>query len=193
MKKRIFCLLLSLLLVMGSVFTLETEYRGDVDKEENRIAQVELTEEEIIQVETVSFEYPITPDDPEWKELGSVRNKIEACRIPTEILDKMTDEQLIQAILDFPFLIDLFLVNSKEDGVKSLERTCDAYRELLSRSSAKDALLNKVEQQASVCSTEISVEEEFINNALGVLILYQEDFVGKLTVNEVNAIADLLD
>ena len=46
------------------------------------------------------YEYPVTPKDPEWAELGSTRARIEACRIPQEVLKEMTEEQLVQAILD---------------------------------------------------------------------------------------------
>ena len=83
--------------------------------------------------EPFRYVYPITPEDEEWDRIDSVEEKIEACRIPQELLNEMTNEELYQAIMDFPFLCDIFVATSQEEGVESLEKTCDAYRELLSR------------------------------------------------------------
>ena len=51
---------------------------------------------------TEAYEYPVTPNDPEWAELGSTQARIKACRIPQEVLESMTEEQLVQAEFNNP-------------------------------------------------------------------------------------------
>lgn len=83
------------------------------------------------------YKYEVTPDDAEWEQLESVEDKISACRIPENVLANMTEEQLLQAVWDFPFVYDVFSYSSTEEGVKNLENICDAYEELISRKMLK--------------------------------------------------------
>ena len=137
------------------------------------------------------FEYPITPKDEEWSNLGSVQAKIEACRIPQEILDEMTNEQLYQAIMEFPFLVDLFIAPSEQEGVESLERTCDAYRELLSRDNAKDFLMDKINGELNVQRNESTVRKQIQNDALVSLIFYQDKFEEEISIEEYTELMSL--
>lgn len=52
--------------------------------------------------------YDILPGDPEWEQLGSVESKIQACSIDDEVLRNLSDEELMRAVLDYPFIIDVF-------------------------------------------------------------------------------------
>ena len=141
--------------------------------------------------EEVVFEYPITPEDAEWHEIESVEEKIEVCRIPADILCKMTNEQLYEAIMDFPFLVDVFIAPSIEAGIESLERTCDAYCELLRRDDVQEFLMEKVAEQNKKRSVELSVKEEFENNVLASLVLFQEDFYGTMSITEIRELTDI--
>lgn len=173
MKLKVLCLMNAICIVLGGSYLPQDKFFA---------ASTEVITEDIM----VDFEYPITPDDEAWKELESIEEKIKVCRIPDEILKKMTDEQLIQAILDFPFLYDVFLAPTEEAGVESLKEICDAYAELLTRPSAKEDLLHKVNQQVDVYSNNISAMNELESDALKNLILYQDDYVDGLSVQGMN-------
>ncbi|WP_432406488.1 hypothetical protein [Wukongibacter sp. M2B1] len=86
--------------------------------------------------------YPITPDDKKWEEFTSKKEMLDACRISQDILDEMTTDELIKAVLDFPLIINLYLYNSYEDGLEALEEESDAFKELLKRSDANEKLSN---------------------------------------------------
>ena len=77
--------------------------------------------------------YPITYDSPEWQDFDGVNEKLQACRIPEELLKEMSVEQLVDAVIDFPLLVNVVLYNSSEEGLEALSLQSDAYRELLSR------------------------------------------------------------
>lgn len=74
---------------------------------------------------------------------------LEVCRIPEDTLKKMSEEQLAQAVADFPLLHEVELAYSTEYGIECLASNSDAYRELLQRENAKDALIEKIKELES--------------------------------------------
>ncbi|MGN0083537.1 MAG: M56 family metallopeptidase [Bacteroides fragilis] len=121
--------------------------------------------EDIVQGESV---YPIQPGTEEWEKLGTVQNKKEACRIPCTILKEMTDEELIRAVLDYPFLVEIFLVDDHSIGAKNVYNDCDALQELLSRHTGGMVLTAFMNERAKVSS--ISADEEFENDAIRIIL-----------------------
>ena len=64
------------------------------------------------------YEYPIKPGTTEWEELGTFSRRIAACRIPEETLDAMTTDALVDAVLDFPFLMNLmYIIRQARDSI----------------------------------------------------------------------------
>ncbi len=88
--------------------------------------------------------YLIKPGTEEWVKLGTVQNKKEACRIPEETLKQMSNDELIEATLEYPFLVDIYIFGTHGEGVrtaaKSVYEGCDALRELLDRPDGEAAL-----------------------------------------------------
>jgi hypothetical protein len=86
------------------------------------------------------YVYPLTPDSPGWKGM-TVKEKVSLLRIDEGILHEMTDEQLIRAIADYPYIGDIHLYGiSVFDGIEQVKEYCDALKELLSRPNYQDAL-----------------------------------------------------
>ena len=114
------------------------------------------------------YEYPIVPGDDKWLELETVNDKIEVCRIPQETLENMTDQALIQAVLDYPFICDVFAYDEQDLAIRSLEKNCDAYSELIRRDSGKDSLINTIEKrnENKKTSRSLSAKEEVENDIL---------------------------
>ncbi len=88
--------------------------------------------------------YLIKPGTEEWVKLGTVQNKREALRIPEETLKQMSNDELIEATMEYPFLVDIYLFGTEGDplrsAVNSVYEGCDALRELLSRRDGEEAL-----------------------------------------------------
>ncbi len=121
--------------------------------------------------------YLIQPGTKEWNELGSVQEKHEALRIPKEVLNKMSKDELIQAVLNYPFLIDIFLSSYKVEidggyysppAVESVYENCDALQELFSRWGGKKALKEFYEERMK--TEPASAQEEIENDALEAII-----------------------
>ncbi len=64
-------------------------------------------------------------------------------RIPEEVLNEMTDEELVQAIASYPYLVDIYLYgDSVEDGIAVARGYFSALDELLSRQTAAVAFID---------------------------------------------------
>lgn len=137
-----------------------------------------------------SYLYQLTSEDEEWKSL-TIQEKIEACRIPKVVLYDMSDEELIQAIIDFPFIHEVYLYDDIETGIKSLESISDAYKELINRESGLTSLMNYIRLNIPSVSDEITAEEEFINDVLAAIIAFQEKFQDSLTVSDMEKISEI--
>ena len=118
--------------------------------------------------------YPIQPGTEEWIKLGTEQNKKEACRIPDTTLKKMTDAELIQATLDYPFLVEVFLCCDYSIGVRSVCSDCDALKELLSRDTAKASLVSFMEKRAEMELKSITSDEEFENEAIMAIMAFND-------------------
>lgn len=152
---------------------------------ESKAAEYETMED------TKTYKYPVTAEDAKWNSFESVEEKIEACRIERDILKAMSNEQLVQAVLDFPFLYDVFVTSSFEEGVKVFEKISDAYAELLSRDSAKDAMYDMLLQMKEKSSIKLSAENEVKMDALAILLVFQKEFQNDMTEKELCEIAEI--
>ncbi|MCD2491885.1 hypothetical protein LQE92_04495 [Lacrimispora sp. NSJ-141] len=76
-----------------------------------------------------------------WDDM-TYEEKLNASHIPEEKLISMTDQQLLWAIDDYPFLVNILLFDSYRDGYENLLENCDALRELVSRENAFWKYLN---------------------------------------------------
>jgi uncharacterized protein YxeA len=94
--------------------------------------------------EKSSYEYKVTPGDKEWAEFTSTEQMLDATQIPSDVLNQMTTEELVDAVLDFPLIINIYAYDSYEDGLKALAKDSDAFNEILKRPDAGEKLLNKL-------------------------------------------------
>lgn len=153
------------------------------------------------------YVYPPTPNNPEWKELEDYLDKVEACRIPQEVLKSLSDEQLVQAIIDYPLIYDVFFFSDVNKGVAHLAKTCDAFAELLERETAKDVLLDVIMSEAEDKSINMltengesdsrlankTVRDEIIFDTLVAITIFQERIGAELSDEELASLADVSD
>lgn len=97
--------------------------------------------EEIVSDSPITeYTYPLNIDSPSWSSY-TVLEKVELLKIPDSILKRMTDEALVQAIADFPYIGDIYAYgNSTSDGVATVATYCSALNELLSRKTGIQTL-----------------------------------------------------
>lgn len=92
----------------------------------------------------------------------------------------MSNDELIEAVLEYPFLVDIYLFGMEGEPVrtaaKSVYEGCDALRELLSRRDGEEALrafrdeaLRDFQKNAGKDSKEYAISEWEID-AIGTLL-----------------------
>lgn len=86
------------------------------------------------------YEYPYVPGTQEWIDLGSTSARRRAIQVPDEVLQHMTTDALLQTVLDYPFLSDMYSFNTIEMGYKAVRNHCNSLREFEARPDYLDAL-----------------------------------------------------
>lgn len=97
------------------------------------MAQDTLSDEEYV--------YPVLPGTPEWRNLRSLQEKLDATQIPPEKLKKMSTKALVKACLDYPGFANMWAFNTAQAGFNSVVSGFNGLQELLKRKDAGKALL----------------------------------------------------
>ena len=140
MKKRIFCFILAILMILLSTAAFATEAIPETGKH------------------TLSepYEYRIVPGMEEWAEYDTLERKINACHVPDQLLESMTTEALVDTVLNYPLLINMFAFNTLDAGVRSVASYFGGIDELFSREGAAEEL------RAYMASAEDELDVKYI-------------------------------
>lgn len=81
----------------------------------------------------MQFTYPVTLQSTKWKEFTTHQQMLDVCQIPSHILDEMTTEELIRAVLQYPLLIDIMLYDTPHGGIEATRGQFNGLEALLNR------------------------------------------------------------
>ena len=127
-----------------------------------------------------------------WDKL-EYEDKLKACHIPEETLANMSNQQLLWAIDDYPFLLNIIAFYSYSEGYKNLLENCDALNELLTRKDAFWIFLKHYENLPVPSSIdEVNARDNITNLIYSELILaYMED-AQNFSVEEKEKVLDII-
>lgn len=94
-------------------------------------------------ISTSGYEYPIKPGAKEWVEIGDTFDRVKACQIPVEKLEELSTEELIESVLNYPFIMDIYAYDTLQQGFESVTERFNGLNELLDRDDAAMKLLSK--------------------------------------------------
>lgn len=63
------------------------------------------------------FTYPVRPGSPQWAALPNRASRLAACEISPELLQRMNTENLLDAVLEHPYLSDVFAFDNVQKGL----------------------------------------------------------------------------
>lgn len=119
-----------------------------------------------------------------------------ACQFSNEEIDAMSTEELLFAVLDYPFMIDLFAFNSYREGFLHVYSEFPALAALTAREDYSDVLVS-IYKEMPVASASNQDDEEMCDNILNLSILEiliaQPEMTSCLpdaTIGEIGQIAD---
>jgi len=93
---------------------------------------------------TGAYIYPVLPGTKEWIDLGSLEKRIEACKVPDEILASMSTPALVETVITYPFFSALYSFDKIEWGLESLNKKFGGLQELLKRKDAYECTLDMI-------------------------------------------------
>lgn len=126
---------------------------------EEEIEIVAMTDaDDWIDEKTGEISFPIDADSEEWKNFDTHDEMVEACTIPDEILAEISTADLVDLVLDYPLLIDMFSFDTYEMGMEVISKNFNGMCELLSREGAAQLLLDAYCEKAVL--SESSLEGE---------------------------------
>jgi len=98
-------------------------------------------------IESQVYDFPIKLGTDEWKSLKNLEEKIEACHVPEEIILNMKTEHLIETVLNYPLLGNIYFYNTIDEGIKEVSSYFEGLKELMKRPDAADKLLEAYDKE----------------------------------------------
>lgn len=95
---------------------------------------------------SLRFAYPVRPGDPQWAALPNRTSRLAACEIAPELLQRMNTENLLDAVLEHPYLYDIFAFDNVQKGLACLTEDIAAVRVLLNRADAESVIQNRLKE-----------------------------------------------
>ena len=105
------------------------------------------------------YEYPVVPGTPEWLSYATVIGRRKACQVPDEILEHMTTDALLQTVLDYPFLSDMYAFNTIEMGYEAVRKHCNSLREFENRPDRLETLSRYCQANYSLSKKESTLKD----------------------------------
>ncbi len=87
--------------------------------------------------------YPLTPDDDSWKEIKRFDEMLDVCQIDQSRLVKMSTNELFDAVLNYPLLVNVFLYDTIKEGIENVKKQFNGMSELLQREDFEKILLSR--------------------------------------------------
>lgn len=91
------------------------------------------------------YAYTVVPGTQAWAELDSLDAKIAACAVPQERMEAMTTSALLETVLDYPLLVNLWAYDTLEEGVASVSGYFGGVPLLLGRPDGAECIRTALE------------------------------------------------
>lgn len=124
------------------------------------------------------YQYPILPGTAEWRALNTLEEKIRACHVDEELLASMTTPALLETVLTYPLLVNIYAFNSIESGMKNVSMYFPGISLLAAREDVNGCLIEYAQaaaQRREETSTISKLNMETLSRYLGVELSEIED------------------
>lgn len=92
-----------------------------------------------------SYNYPVLPGMEKWKLFTTTQEMIDACQIPTNILERQTTQAVFQGIWEYPFFFEItFRHNYYQQDFETVFANTNVYKEFIVRKDAGQCLFSRL-------------------------------------------------
>lgn len=122
------------------------------------------------------FKFPIKPGSAQWMSFETHQQKIDACRIPDNLLPLLSTEELVEICMEYPLLIDAYAYNNIVEGMQQVASAFNGFQELFKRKDNCICLFdylrsNDLRQKNTFGLDEINLAKKTIYYALAEVLL----------------------
>ena len=134
----------------------------------------------------------------DWGEFDNHVDKVNASQIPDYLLNQMTTEQLVNAVLHYPYLIDIMAYDSYEMAFKDVSQHFNGLLELLVREDGAQKLLERM-QQISIPGDIVTTHSTNVDPQAHLEIMFldilsaQPEFLNQLDQEEYDELIQTVD
>lgn len=90
--------------------------------------------------------YPVLPGSAEWNTFYEPEQKLAACYVSPDELNCMTTDALVETVINYPLMIDIYAFESIDVGIEEVSTHFAGIEELFSRDDAVASLSNYCQQ-----------------------------------------------
>lgn len=170
-SKKITSVLLTLTLIFGCTCLWASAETAKVSPDEHYIALMKATD---------------------WSLYEDHSINIQRAQIPDYLLNQMTTEQLINAVLHYPYLIDMLCYDTYSAGFESVSKYFNDLSELLNRKDSAQKLAERLE--STPVQRSHSVDGEAVMNGMFLdVLLAQPEFMNQFSEQETEEVLEMVD
>lgn len=174
--KKILCLIMGLILGLTTFSSPLVSFASDGITETSTSNQ---NDEHYI---TEPYQYPILPGMDEWRKFDNNVDMMEACLIPEDILKCMTTEALLETVLSYPLLSNMFRWETVQEGYEFMLRNFNGLQELMQRPDLDDVINTFSSTSCYTNNYDGSYKEYIKNRALNVFSAYESNFETEMLI-----------
>jgi len=140
------------------------------------------------------YNFPIKPGSPAWADLQSHDEMIAVCQLPGEILKEISTPGLVQTVLNYPLLSDMYAFSAVQQGFDSVTANFNGLQELLKRDNAAKEIAKFYYVLSPEAATTQSIEEQgdyIFRIAHTEVILAQYTVLEQLSAVELKELANV--
>lgn len=123
----------------------------------------------------IGYDYPIKPGTSSWNELIDHTKMIEVSQIPDDTLKKLTTNELIETVLNYPLLMDIYAYDTLQQGIDVVSKTFNGIQELYQREDAPNKLIEKYQQMPVAKDTKTVTSNQIFDLSNMEIILRQDE------------------
>ena len=133
--------------------------------------------------------YETVVSQPNWKNTGSRIERGEMVQLPENMLSELSTDDLIEAVLDYPFFVDVYAFNDVHTAVDIMYDSFNGLRELTSRSDLVPALIEKYRAEPVA---EKNSDDDVLRLDNIEILLSQDFVIDKLSDDNITELSELI-
>lgn len=170
--RRVTSVLLTLALAFSCVGFSASAQTTDLSPDEQYIALMEATD---------------------WGLYDNHAINVQRAQIPDYLLNQMTTEQLVNAVLNYPYLGDILCYDKFSDGFQIVAKYYNGLSELISREDSAQILLEYIETISVQGLTSLDDKDIVKRGVYLDVLLAQPEFMNQFTQEETEAVIAVVD